>query len=104
MQGILKKKKRHKKIHSTSFLRKLPPSDCLRSILSDPYEDLPGGASFCQERFCQCRSQEMWVQSLGQEDPLEEGFGNPLQYSYLENPMDRGAWQFTVHGFAQSWT
>ena len=27
-----------------------------------------------------------------------EGNGNPLQYSYLENPMDRGAWQTTVHG------
>ena len=26
------------------------------------------------------------------------GHGNPLQYSYLENPMDRGAWQTTVHG------
>ena len=27
-----------------------------------------------------------------------EGKGNPLQYSCLENPMDRGAWQATVHG------
>ena len=27
-----------------------------------------------------------------------EGHGNPLQYSSLENPMDRGAWQATVHG------
>ena len=27
--------------------------------------------------------------------------GNPLQYSCLENPMDRGAWQATVHGFAE---
>ena len=27
-----------------------------------------------------------------------EGNGNLLQYSYLENPMDRGAWQATVHG------
>ena len=26
-----------------------------------------------------------------------EGNGNPLQYSYLENPMDRGTWQATVH-------
>ena len=32
--------------------------------------------------------------SLGQEDPLD---GNPLQYSCLEKPMDRGAWQATVH-------
>ena len=30
--------------------------------------------------------------------------GNPLQYLYLENPMDRGAWQATVHGFAKSQT
>ena len=33
-----------------------------------------------------------------------EGNGNPLQYSCLENPMDRGAWRATVHGVAQSWT
>ena len=30
--------------------------------------------------------------------------GNPLQYSCLENPMDRGAWRATVHGNAKSWT
>ena len=29
-----------------------------------------------------------------------EGIGEPLQYSCLENPMDRGAWQVTVHGVA----
>ena len=32
------------------------------------------------------------------------GHGNPLQYSYLENPMDRGAWRAIVHRVAQSWT
>ena len=31
-----------------------------------------------------------------------EGSGNPLQYSYLENPMDRGAWWTTTHGVAKS--
>ena len=31
-----------------------------------------------------------------------EGNGNPLQYSCLENPMDGGAWQVTVHGVAES--
>ena len=30
--------------------------------------------------------------------------GNPLQYSCLENPMDRGPWQATVHGVAKSRT
>ena len=34
----------------------------------------------------------------------EEGNGNLLQYSYLENPMDRGAWWAAVHGVAKSWT
>ena len=33
-----------------------------------------------------------------------EGNGNPLQYSCLENPMDRGAWWAIVHGVAKSWT
>ena len=33
-----------------------------------------------------------------------EGHGNPLQYSYLENPMDRGVWQAAVHGDAKNWT
>ena len=33
-----------------------------------------------------------------------EGLGNLLQYSCLENSMDRGAWQDMVHGVAKSWT
>ena len=33
-----------------------------------------------------------------------EGHGTPLQYSCLENPMDRGAWWAAVHGVAKSWT
>ena len=33
-----------------------------------------------------------------------EGHGNPLQYSCLENPMNRGAWQATVCRVAKSWT
>ena len=45
--------------------------------------------------------QEMSVQSLGQEDSLEKGNDNPLQYSCLGNPMDRGAWWATVHGITK---
>ena len=33
-----------------------------------------------------------------------EGNGNPLRYSCLENPMDRGAWRATVHGVTNSQT
>ena len=32
------------------------------------------------------------------------GHGSPLQYSCLENPMDRGAWRAKVHGVAKGWT
>ena len=51
-------------------------------------------------------TQETQLLSLHGEDPLEEGggHGNPLQYSCLEDPMDRGAWQATVHGVAKSST
>ena len=47
---------------------------------------------------------ETRVQSLGWEDSPGEGNGNPLQYSCLENPMDRGAWWATAHGVAKSRT
>ena len=37
----------------------------------------------------------------GSEGPPGGGNGNPLQYSCLENPMDRGAWQAVVHGVSK---
>ena len=46
--------------------------------------------------------QEIQVQSLGQEDPLEYRMVIQLQYSCLENPMDRGASWATVHGVAKA--
>ena len=45
---------------------------------------------------------EMQVRSLSREDPLEKGHGNRSNI-LVENPMDRGAWQATVHGVAKSW-
>ena len=50
--------------------------------------------------------QETWrvTDSIpGSEISPRGGYGNPLQSSCLENPMDRGAWQATVHGIAKSW-
>ena len=44
------------------------------------------------------------VRFLDQKDPLVGGHGNPLQYSCLENPMNRGAWWATVHGVTKSQT
>ena len=43
-----------------------------------------------------------WIPVLGKSNG--GGHGNPLQYSCLENPMDRGVWQGIVHGVAKSWT
>ena len=47
--------------------------------------------------------EEMRVQCLGWEDPLEKGIA--IHFSIcLENSMDREAWQATVYGVAESWT
>ena len=61
---------------------------------------LPGWLSG-KESACQCRRHGF--------DPVsgrspEEGNGNPLQYSYLDNSVDRGAWQAPVPGVAKSRT
>ena len=62
----------------------------------------PGGAVVSSLPASARKTRETLVQSVGWEDPLGEGHGNPLQYSWLENPMDRGAWQATVRGIAKS--
>ena len=41
---------------------------------------------------------EIWVQSLGWEDPLEKEMAIHSNILARENPMDGGAWQTTVHG------
>ena len=47
--------------------------------------------------------QKTQVRSVGREDPLEESIdGSPLQYSCLENPIDREAWQAAVHRVTKS--
>ena len=42
------------------------------------------------------------IPGLGRSPGEENGY--PLQYSFLENPMDREAWQATVYGVTESWT
>ena len=63
-------------------------------------EGFPGGSDG-KESWLQCRRPRFnpWVGKIP-----GEGNGNPLQYSCLEDPMDRGAWWATVHGVAKSWT
>ena len=54
-----------------------------------------------KESACQCSKFKFdpWVERRSP----GEGNGNPLQYSCLENPMDRGAWWAIVHGVAKNW-
>ena len=55
------------------------------------------GGARGEEPACQCRR----CRRLGLGRSPEGGHGNPPQYSCLENPMERGAWQATVHGAAE---
>ena len=47
--------------------------------------------------------QETLIQSLGWEDPLEEGMVMHSSIVAWRMPMDRGAWRATVHGVAKNW-
>ena len=47
---------------------------------------------------------ETWAQSLGWEDPQEEGMATHSSILAWRIPMDRGTWWATVHGVAKSWT
>ena len=53
---------------------------------------------------CQCRRQRYAGSIPGLGRSPGEGHGNPLWYSCLENPMDRGAWRTTVHRVTKSQT
>ena len=62
------------------------------------------GSTNGKESACQCRRHQKYGFSSGSGRSPGVGSGNPLQYSCLENSMDRGAWQPTVHGVAKSQT
>ena len=90
---------------SFSVLVTVSPYNCWKLFRRHLYflNGLPHGSAVKNLPTMQ-EPQEILVQSLGQEDPLEEGIGNPLQCSCLENPTDRGGWQATVHRVTKSWT
>ena len=68
------------------------------------YIGFPGG-TIGKEPALQCRRHETQVPLIpGSGRSPGGGHGNPLQYSCLENPMDRGAWQAIVHGITPSQT
>ena len=65
------------------------------------HKGFPGGSDGKKKSACNARdlgSVPRWGRSPG------GGNGIPLQYSYLGNPMDRGAWWATVHRVAKSYT
>ena len=89
--GYLKKKKKESKKHCQGCGKQFPG----RVLNTLGFR----GGSDGKEFACNAGdwgSTPGWGQSPGEEN------GNPLQYSFLENPMDRGAWQATVHGIAKS--
>ena len=64
---------------------------------------IPGGLS-SKEPACNAEATGNMDAILGLGRSPGDGHGNPLQYSCRENPMDRGAWQATVHGVTKSGT
>ena len=60
--------------------------------------DFPGGSD--GKEFARNSGDPGSITGMGQ--PPGEGNGNPLQYPYLENLMDRGTWWIAVHGVAKS--
>ena len=70
------------------------------------FPDNKGFPSNSAGKECACNAGATGDMSLipGSGRPPDGGDGNALQYSCLENSMDRGAWKATVHGVAKSWT
>ena len=81
---------------------------CHQNLCVPTQEDLmksfvlgfPGGSDG-KDSACQYRRPrfDSWVGTVSW-----QGNSNPSQYSFLENPMDRGAWCATVYGITNSWT
>ena len=67
-----------------------------------PTQKEPDGAD--KESACRCRRHRDTGSIPGSGRSPGGGNGNPVQYSCLGNPMDRGAWRAIVHGVPKSWT
>ena len=78
-------------------------SDMTEQLSLTCVRGFPGGTSG-KEPACQCRRQRDMGPIPGLGRSSEGGHGNPLQYSCLENPMDRGAWRATVYRVKENQT
>ena len=86
----------HATFHRVLFFDHINPLSLFD--LQFPGLGFPGGSD-SKESVCNAGNPSS-IPGMGR--ALGEGNGYPLQYSCLENPMDRGAWQATVHGVAKS--
>ena len=73
----------------------------LRISMQKPCIGLPGSSDGKESA---CNMGSTWVRSPGWEDPLEEGLATHSSILAWRIPMDRGAWQATVHEVTKSWT
>ena len=78
--------------HRAGCAHLISPAECLKM-----YTGLPG-SSVVKNPPANQETQETIYSIPGLERCPGEGNGNPLQYSCLGNPMDRRAWQITIHG------
>ena len=89
----------HGKFHHLKPTNTIFPSPQMASKFPSPFHAL-----FCSLLAQMVKNlpamQETRDQSLGLEDPLEKG----MEYSCLENSMDRGTWQPPIHEVSKSWT
>ena len=81
-------------------LKELDTTEQLTLTLTHPRKGFPGG-SVVKNLPANARDSGL-IPGLGRSPG--EGNDNLLQYSYLENPTDRGAWQATVQRVTKSWT
>ena len=87
------------KTHTCFSLKPLPPAGSLHPC------HLPGSSAVQKESTCNAGDTAGTMGSIpGLGRSPGGGHGHPLQYSCLENPMNKGAWWATVHRITESWT
>ena len=91
----------HSGIFAWEYACKIPRTDGLQSLAHSlrTYVSFPGGSDGKESV---CKAGDLASIPESRRSP-REGKGNPLQYSCLENPMDRGSWLATADEFAKSW-
>ena len=85
-------------------MRKPPDFNLKINLLQRIWQGFPGGTSYKEHSCMNAGNIRDTGSTPGSRRSPGVGKGNPLQYSCLENPMDRGDWRATVRGVAKSGT